>query len=261
MRTLLITLLLLIDAASGQTLAPGQLHAVDFEQKLGATIPLDVVLHDETGAPVRLGSYFGERPVVLALADYQCVHLCNVVLNSLLESARDLRLDAGRDFDIVIVNLRPNSAPSLAAAKKQTFVSRYGRAGANRGWHFLSGDADAVRRLADAVGFRYAFEPASGQFAHPSGIVVLTPAGRVSHYLLGIEFPPKDLRAALLDASQQRIGSLASRLLLLCFHYDPRTGRYGLLITRVMQVAGIGTALGLAAMIVHLRRREQRATS
>ncbi len=203
---------------------------------------------------MRLGSYFGRRPVVLALADYQCVHLCTVVLNGLLESARNLRLDAGRDFEIVIVNIRPGSAPALAAAKKHTFTFRYGRPGADAGWHFLSGDADAIRQLADGVGFHFVFEPASQQFAHPSGIVVLTPEGRVARYFLGIEYPPKDLRLALLEASRNSIGSLADRLLLLCFHYDPSTSRYGLLITRVVQVAGLGTVLGLGAMILYFRR-------
>jgi protein SCO1/2 len=260
MKIFLILLLSLAVSSPGQTLPPDQLGAMTYEQKLDGVIPLDLALRDEKGAATRLGGYFGERPVVLALADYQCIHLCDVVLNGLLESARNLRLEVGRDFDIVVVNIRPDNNPSLAAGKKQTFATRYGRPGSARGWHFLNGDENSVHILADAVGFHYAFEPASRQFAHPSGIVILTPAGRISRYLLGIEYPPKDLQVALTEASHHRIGSLAEQLLLLCFHYDPHTGRHGLLITRLLQTAGIGTALGVALMIVNLRRRERDAT-
>jgi protein SCO1 len=244
--------------AHSQTLSPEQIARVDFEQHLGASVPLNAVFRDETGAPVMLSRFFGERPVVLALAYYKCPNLCTVVLNGMLESLRDVRQEVGRDFDVVVVSIDPAETPSLAAEKKHTYGMRYGRPGSAKGWHFLTGDAANIRQLADAVGFHYVYEPQSKQYAHASGIMVLTPDGRVSRYFLGIEYPPKDVRAALLQAGESKIGSLANRLLLLCFHYDPQTGRYTLIITRVIQVAGIGTALLVGWMIVHMARYERR---
>ncbi len=249
---------LLISAltASSEPLREQQLSRVDFEQRLGQRVPLNAAFHDESGAPVRLASYFGERPVVLALAYYECPNLCTIVLNGLLESARNMRLEVGRAFDVVVVSINPADTPAQAEAKKETYAKRYGRPGSAKGWHFLTGKADAIRQVSDAVGFHFAYDPETRQFAHASGIVVLTPDGIVSRYFLGIEYPPNDLRLALGEASQKKIGTLAERLLLLCFHYDPKTGRYSLLISRVLQVGGIGTALVLGAMIVRMTRRK-----
>ncbi|MEA3212565.1 MAG: cytochrome c oxidase subunit [Chthoniobacter sp.] len=245
--------------ALGQTLTKEQLARVDFEQHLRQRAPLNAMFRDESGAPVRLGAFFGQRPVLLALAYYECPNLCTLVLNGVLESTRNLRLDAGRDFEIVVVSIHPGDTPARATTKKQTYTTRYGRPGSAQGWHFLTGDAEPIRQVSEAVGFRSVYDPASKQYAHPSGVVVLTPDGVISRYFLGIEYPPKDLRLALVEASQHRIGSLADRLLLLCFHYDPMTGRYSLLITRVLQVAGSGTVLLLAALIMRLARsRESR---
>lgn len=246
--------------AHGQTLSTDQIARVDFEQRLGASLPLNAVFRDETGSQVTLSHYFGERPVVLAMAYYRCPNLCTVVLNGMLESLRDVRQEVGRDFDVVVVSIDPKETPSLAAEKKHTYSTRYGRPGSAKGWHFLTGNEPAIRQLADAVGFHYVYEPQSQQYAHASGIVIVTPDGKVSRYFLGIEYPPKEVRAALLQASESKIGSLTSRLLLLCFHYDPHTGRYTLIITRVLQIAGIGTALLVGGMIVWMacyeRRRE-----
>jgi protein SCO1/2 len=244
--------------AHAQTLPPEQIARVGIEQKLGATIPLNLDFRDETGAPVRLGNYFGGKPVLLVLAYYDCPNLCTLVLNATLNSVRDLRLEAKRDFEIVVVSIRPNESSRLAAAKKHTYTARYGHPGTADGWHFLTGDAEPIRQLADAVGFRYEYDPKSNQFAHASGIVVLTPMGKVSRYFFGIEYAPAELQRALTDAGRGNTGSLAQRLLLLCFHYDPHRGRYTLAITRGMQVAGLGTVLLLGATIFQLARRPRR---
>jgi len=258
MKLFLTFMLIAATAVHAQTLSNDQIARVDFEQRLGANVPVNAIFRDESGAPVRLGQFFGERPVVLALAYYECPNLCTVVLNGMLESLRNVRQDAGRDFDVVVVSINPNESAKLAADKKHTYTMRYGRPGTAKGWHFLTGDGASIQQLADAVGYHYVYEPKSKQYAHPSGIVVVTPEGKVSRYFLGIEFPPKDVRQALADASQSRIGSLANRLLLLCFHYDPHSGRYTLLVTRLMQIGGIGTALFVGVLIARMARHEHR---
>jgi protein SCO1/2 len=172
-----------------------------------------------------------------------------------LESTRQLRLTAGTDYDILVVSIRPEETAATARDRHHTYSTRYGRG--EKGWHFLVQGRDPVRQLADAVGFRYAYDPETSQFAHPSGIVVLTPEGKVSRYFQGIEYRPLELQNALAEASHEQIGPIAQRLLLLCFHYDPTTGKYGLIITRVVQFAGIGTVLALAGMILVLKRRER----
>lgn len=244
--------------ARGQILSTEQIGRVDFEQHLGASVPLNAIFRDETGAPVMLSRYFGERPVVLAMAYYECPNLCTVVLNGMLESLRDLRQEVGRDFDVIVVSINPQDTPKLAAEKKHTYSTRYGRPGTAKGWHFLTGDAVSIQQVAEAVGFHYVYEPQSKQYAHASGILVVTPEGKVSRYFLGIEYPPKDLRTAILQASQSKIGAVANRILLLCFHYDPQSGRYTLVIKRVIQIGGIGTALLVGAMIMWMLRCERR---
>lgn len=246
-------------AVFGQTLDKEQIARVDFEQSLGAQVPLNATFRQESGTPVRLGAYFGERPVILVLAYYECPNLCNLVLNGLLESLRNLHQQAGQDFEVVVISINPNETPALASAKKQTYVTRYARPGAAKGWHFLTGDRSEIEQVSHAVGFHFAYDPGSKQYAHASGIAVLTPRGIVSRYFLGIEYPPQDVRVALGEASEQKVGSLTRRLLLLCFHYDPNTGRYSLLITRVMQVAGIGTVLLLGGLMVGLSRKRSAA--
>jgi protein SCO1/2 len=244
-------------------LSPAQLSTLSYEQKRGAAIPLDAEFRDAGDAPVPLRRFFHGLPVVLILADYECPHLCSVVLAGFLESARQLKQTAGRDYEIVVVSIRPGEKPATAAARQYTCASRYGRTeeGGAEGWHFLVPGGAAVRSLADSIGFHYEYEAGSRQFAHPSGIVILTPEGKVSRYLLGIEFPPKELQQALVTASKREIGPLAQRLLLLCFRYDPTTGKYGLAISRLLGVSGLLTAFGLAAMILHFRRNERRAAS
>ena len=228
------------------------------DQKLNAQVPLHARFRDEHGRTVELGNYFGRQPVILVLAYYECPNLCTLVLNGVLQTAHELKLNAGKDYQIVVVSFDPREQPALAAAKKQKYVERYGRAGAADGWHFLVGDKDSIAQLADAVGYHFVYDEATRQFAHPSAIMVLTPQGKVARYFPGIEYPPREVRLSLIDASQNEIGSLADRVFLLCFHFNPQTGRYGFLITRVMQFAGIGTALAIGAYIVLNVLRERR---
>jgi len=231
------------------------------DQKLNAQVPLQARFRDEHGRTVELGNFFGSKPVILALAYYECPNLCTLVLNGILQTAQDLRLNAGTDYEIVVVSFDPREQPALAAAKKQTYVERYGRPGTDNGWHFLTGNSQSIAELADAVGYRFAYDKATRQFAHPSTMILVTPQGKVARYFPGIEYPPRDVRLALIEASQNQIGSLADRVFLLCFHYNPQTGRYALLITRTMQVAGIGTALAVGAYIALNVRRERRLGS
>ncbi|HEY0369399.1 MAG TPA: SCO family protein [Chthoniobacterales bacterium] len=232
------------------------------EQKLNAQVPLDAVFRDEHGNAVKLGSFFENgKPVVLALAYYECPNLCTLVLNGVLQIAQELKLDAGKDYEIIVVSFDERERPALAAAKKQTYVERYHRPGASDGWHFLTGEKDAILRLTSSVGYRFSYDESTRQFAHPSAIMVLTPAGKIARYFPGIEYPARDVRLALIDASHEQIGSLADRVFLLCFHYNPTTGKYGLLITRVMQFAGIGSALAIGCYIVLNVARERRFAS
>lgn len=238
-----------------QTPLDRQLATVDFEQKLGAALPLNITLRDEGGQPVRLGTLFGSRPVILVFAYYTCPNLCQVVVNGTLESVRNLPGTAGKDFDVIVVSIDPADTPQTATKWKQTYTTRYARPGSAGGWHFLTGDAAPIQALTEAAGYRYSYDKESAQFAHPSGIVIATPEGKVSRYFLGIEYPPKEVRVALAEASQQRIGGLTERLLLLCFHYNPNLGKYGALITRALQIAGLSTACAVGIFIWRGRRR------
>ena len=228
--------------------------SVGFDQKLGAQAPLDLVFRDEGGRPVKLGALVRGRPALLALVYYKCPMLCTETLNGLVRALRALSFDAGRQFAVVILSIDPRETPALAAAKQKVYVERYGRSGGARGWSFLTGDEAAIRRLAGAGGFRYAYDPGLDQYAHPAGLVVLTPAGRVSRYLFGVEFAAGDVRLALVEAAAGAIGTPIDRLVLFCYHYDPLTGRYGPRIIRVLQAAGVLTLAGLAALVLGLRR-------
>jgi protein SCO1/2 len=234
---------------------PKILTDVGFDQHLGDTVPLDAVFRDESGRAVKLGDYFGKRPVVLSLAYYECPMLCTVTLNGLASALDVLAFDPGRDFEIVNVSFEPKETPALAAAKKAAYLHRYKRPGAAAAWHFLTGDAAQIRRLTDAVGFKYAWDEQTQQYAHASGIMVLTADGRLARYLYGVEYAPKDLRFAIVEASQGRILSPVDRLLLYCYHYDPTLGRYGKSVMGILRVAAVLTLGGLGAMIFGLRRR------
>lgn len=238
---------------------PELLRDVGLDQKLGESIPLDLTFRDEHGQTVTLRHFFGQRPVILSLVYYECPMLCTEVLNGLLRSAKELPLEIGKDFTIVTVSIDPAERPILANVKHELYTGLYGRPGAPQGWHFLTGDEPQIKALAQAVGFRYAYDSASGQFAHPSGIMVLTPQGKLARYFYGISYPSRDLRLGLVEASQEKIGSPIDQILLYCYHYDATTGKYGLLIARVIQAAGALTVLLLGFAIAILFRRERYA--
>lgn len=235
---------------------PELLRDVGLDQKLGSSIPLDLTFRDEHGHPVALRQFFGQRPVILTLVYYQCPMLCTEVLNGLLSSAKSLPLEIGKDFSIVTLSIDPSERPVLAEVKHELYSGLYGRPGAPQGWHFLTGDEANIKALAQAVGFRYAYDSSTGQFAHPSGIMVLTPAGKLARYFYGVAYPSRDLRLGLVEASQEKIGSPIDQILLYCYHYDIATGKYGLLISRVIQAAAALTVLSLGLVIAILFRRE-----
>jgi protein SCO1/2 len=237
------------------------LRQVSFNPQLDAAVPLDLVFRDEAGRPARLGDYFAGRPVVLALVYYSCPMLCNQVLEGLHRSLRVLSFDAGKQFHVVAVSFNPRETPSQAAAKKREALERYHRPGAEAGWHFLTGEEPSIAALTRAVGFRYAYDPQSNLYAHLSGILVLTPQGRISRYFYGIDYAPRDLRLGLVEASANKIGSPVDRLLLFCYHYDPAAGKYGALVMRLVRLGGILAVLSLLAFVLALRRREHAATT
>lgn len=256
---LVMTVLLTASAARAQApdSRPPILRDVAFDQLLGATVPLELALRDEAGRDVRLGEYFGKKPVVLSLVYYGCPMLCTLTLNGLASALSILSFDVGREFEVVTVSFEPKETPELAAEKKKAYLARYKRPGAAAGWHFLTGDAASIGRLTRAVGFRYAWDAETGQYAHPAGILVLTPEGKIARYLYGIEYAPKDLRLALVEASRNRIGSPVDQFLLLCYQYDPATGKYGAVVMRTVRTAGILTVLALGTFITLMWRREQ----
>jgi len=231
---------------------------VGIDQHLNAQVPLDLTFRDETGSSVQLGDYLGTKPIILVLAYYQCPMLCPLVLDGVVKSLRVLSFDAGKQFAVVVVSFAASETPALAAAKKAQIVQRYARPGTTAGWHFLTGDETAITRLTQTVGFRYTANKEHEQYAHAAGIVVLTPQGRIARYFYGIEFAPNDLRLGLVEAAAEKIGSLADQLLLLCYHYDPTTGKYTAITTNVLRVGGAMTVLALGTFIVVAGRRERR---
>ena len=239
---------------------PAPLREIGFDQHLDQLLPLDTPFTDERGQTVRLGQYFGSKPVVLAFVYYSCPMLCTQVLNAMTSTLGVLALDAGKDFEVVLVGFDPRETPAQAAAKKAEQLQRYKRPGAEAGWHFLTGTDASIKKAASAAGFRYVWDDQTKQFAHPTGIIVVTPDGRPARYLFGIEYGPRDVRFALLEATAGRIGSVADALLLYCYHYDPMTGRYGLYIMRTLRIAGVATVLLIAAFIIVMVRREQSST-
>lgn len=254
-RTFLLFYFLLAANSSAQTLPRDYTKRVGYDQHPGRALPLDATFVDETGRPIRLGSLMGSRPTILVLAYYGCPNLCTIVLNGTLDSLRDLNRTAGTDFDVIVASFDPAEKAPLAAAKKAACVRRYGRPGSERGWHFLTAEPDAIHRLTEAVGYRYFYDDTSHQFAHPSGIVVVTPNGKISQYLMGVDFPPQDIGAALDHAAAEQIAPLSRALLLLCFCYDPATGKYSLAISRLFQIAGTLTVAGLAGMMYRMSRQ------
>ncbi len=227
-----------------------------FDQNLGAQVPLDAVFRDATNAPVALRSVLGQRPAILVLGYHECPMLCSLVLSGLVESLTEIKQTTGKDFDLIDVSISPQDSPEAAAKQKRIYFKRYARQGADAGWHFLtSTNPESIRAIGDAVGFRYAFDPTTRQYAHPSGIVVLTPEGKVSRYLFGVNYDAGELQAALRAAARSQVGSRIAELLLVCFHYNPLTGKYGSIILTGLRAAGVVTLLAMVGGIIYLVRR------
>lgn len=269
---LLLTILILTAAATAQSpipsvsakpgglpaQLPSGLEGVGIDQHLNGQLPLTLFFNDEDGRRVQLRDYFGKRPVILNFVYYDCPMLCDMVMNGLVRGMRPMNLQPGRDFEIVTVSFDSRETPPLAAAKKRVYLNSYRRAGAETGWHFLTGDEASVHALTNAAGFRYRYDPATEQFAHASGIMVATPDGHLSRYFYGVEFSARDLRFGLIDASAGKIGNVADQVMLFCFHYDPTTGKYGMAILNSMRVAGVITVLLLGGFMFSSFRSDRK---
>ncbi len=233
---------------------PPGLKNVGIEQHLDEQIPQDLAFRDETGKAVRLGDYFGEKPVILSLVYYRCPMLCSEVLSGLESALRVLKFDVGKDFQVLTVSFDPRDTPEIATAKKAEYIKRYGRAGAAEGWHFLTGPQESIDALTKAAGFQYEYDPKTGQFAHTTAIMILTPQGRIAQYYFGVEYAPKDLRLGLVESSQGKIGTVVDEVLLYCYHYDPTTGKYGAIISRILKLAAAATIVVLGGLLLILFR-------
>ena len=239
---------------------PPGLEFVGIEQHLNAEVPANLEFKDELGNPVKFGDYFDKgRPVILNLGYYQCPMLCGEVLQGLVGSMKALTFNLGKEYEVVTVSFDPRETTEMAAEKKRDMMKRYGRQGTEKGWHFLTGQADQINTLTKAVGFQYQFDPKTEQYAHATAIIVLTPDRHIAEYLYGVEFAPKDLRLGLVQASQGRIGNIGDQVLLYCYHYDPRTGKYGALISRILKLAGVATMLILGTFVFIMLRGDVRA--
>lgn len=233
-------------------------QGVGFDQKLNAKLPLDATFRDEQGRGVRLGDYFGDKPVILTPVYYRCPMLCGLELNGLLRCLRAMKLTAGEDFQVVTFSIDPREQPDLAARKRRHYLAQYGRPAAERGWHFLTGQQESITRVCDSIGFRATYNAETGQYAHAAGIVVCTPGGRAARYFFGVEFLPRDVRLGLVEASRNEIGSVTDQVLLFCYLYDPTRGKYGLAILNLVRAGGLLTLIVLSGGIGWMLRRERR---
>ena len=238
---------------------PPALQGIGIDQKLDQQVPLDAAFRDEFGRPVTLGAYFGSRPVILAPVYYECPMLCTQILNGLVSSLKAVSFNPGREFEVVALSFDPKDTPELAGKKRQSYLNRYGRPDTANGWHFLTGSEPSIKRVMDAIGYRYRYDEATRQYVHASGIVVLTPQGRISHYFYGVEYAPRDLRLGLVESSQNKIGSPVDQILLFCYHYDPATGKYGAIAMGMVRYLGIGFVLIAGSWVFLALRRDARA--
>jgi len=236
------------------SMRPPGLKNVGIEQHLNEQIPPNLTFRDETGTTVRLADYFGKKPMILNLVYYQCPMLCGEVLSGLESALRVLKFDVGKEFDVLTISFDPRETPGMAAAKKAEYLKRYGRGGAAAGWHFLTGPESSIDALTKAAGFQYQYDAKSGQFAHATAIMVLTPEGKIAQYFYGVEFAPKDLRLGLVQASQNKIGNLVDEVWLYCYHYDPDTGKYGAIVSRILKIAAGATIFVLGTFLVLMFR-------
>lgn len=242
---------------------PDALKTVGIDQKLGEPLPADTILKDENGREVRLGDYLGKRPVIVAFVYFECPMLCTQVLNGLTGSLKGISLDPGKDFDILAISFDPrdNDSPDLARNKKAAYLERYDRPGTENGWHFLTGTEDQIQKVTQAAGFHYKWDDRTDQFAHAGGIMVANTEGRLSHYFYGIDYAPKDVKFAVMEAADGKVGNTAEQLLLYCYHYDPATGKYGVAIMRVMRLGGIATVIlmGIFGIVFWRRNKNKNA--
>ena len=233
---------------------PPMLQQVGIEQHLNQQVPAELQFQDESGSAVKLGQYFGNKPLILNLVYYNCPMLCGEVLSGLTSALRVMTLTVGKDFDVITVSFDPRETPAIAAAKKQVYFQRYHRQGAEQGWHFLTGSKESIEALTRAVGFQYQYDEKSSQFAHATAIMLLTPQGKISQYYYGIEYAPRDLRLGLVQASNNQIGTIIDQALLYCYHYDPATGKYSAIITNVLHIAAALTVLILGTLLIVMFR-------
>jgi protein SCO1 len=235
---------------------PPRLENVGIEQHLDAQVPPGLIFRDDSGKTVKLGDYFGHKPLILNLVYYNCTMLCGEALAGLSSAMRLVKFDIGNEFDVVTVSFDPRETPEMAAAKKKDYVGRYGRANAAAGWHFLTGQPDSINALTKAVGFQYQYDAKTNQYAHATAIMVLTPQGRISRYFYGVDFPPKDLRMGLVEASQGKIGNAVDAVLLYCYHYDPETGKYGAMVANILRLAAAAMILIMGSFLFILWRMD-----
>jgi protein SCO1/2 len=247
-----------VQAHKENSLSPSDLR---IDQRLNEQVPDDLVFRDETGQLIRLGDYFGGKPIILVLSYYRCSMLCPTVLEGLVSSLRVLSLNVGDQFSIITVSFDPKDTPEIAAAKKEEYLRRYARPGAAEGWHFLTGEEASIERLTQAVGFHYAYDAKRDQYAHASGIILLTPQGKIARYFFGVEFAPRDLRLGLVEASANKIGSLVDQVMLLCYHYDPTTGKYSATVLNLVRLGGVLTVLALGTFMLVMWRRDRNSAS
>ena len=249
--------LFVLPARAQQPGPPPILREVSIAQRLNEPIPPDIIFRDEDGKAVHLGDYFGKKPIVLSLVYFDCPALCTEVLNSELRTMKAISLDLGKDFDAITVSFEPKDTPALAKAKRDVYAGQYGRPGATRNWHFLTGEQASIDALTRAAGFHYAYDSATRQYAHAAAILVLTPHGRVARYFYGVTYPARDFRLGLVEASEGKIGTPTDHALLFCYQYDPMTGKYGLIVMNVVRAAGLLTLLVLGIFMFVMFRRER----
>ncbi|MGB9475326.1 MAG: SCO family protein [Candidatus Udaeobacter sp.] len=250
--------LICLVAEEARALTPGDLSRVTFEQHPGVQISADLVFHDQNDQPFRLGDHFGKQPTILVLGYYRCPMLCDLINDGLIQALHELPLSVGRDFQIIDVSIDPGETAKSAAQKKSEYLRQYGRSGAADAWHFLVGDKRSIAELADQTGFRYVYDPQTNQYAHPSGVVVLTPEGKISRYVFGVRLNARELDAALAAAKEGRSSSVVSQVFLLCYHYNPITGKYGGLILAILRVASLGFLVAIAWWILSMTRQSAR---
>jgi protein SCO1/2 len=252
---------LVAPAFAQQVGPPPILREVSIAQRLNVPVPPEIAFRDENGKTVHLGDYFGKKPIVLSLVYFDCPALCTEVLNGELRTMKAITLDLGKDFDAITVSFEPKDTPELAKAKRDVYAGQYGRPGARESWHFLTGDQSSIDALTQAVGFHYAYDSASRQYAHAAAIMVLTPQGHIARYFYGVQYPGRDVRLGLVEASQGKIGTPTDHALLYCYQYDPATGKYGLIVMNVVRAGGVLTLLALGIFMFVMFRRERHHSS